>query len=202
MHPENAFVATVGAEQNAGQFSAPGAHQARKTEDLAGVDLDRQAAQYRGVGVGRAAGAGNAFRLEHQFAPVVGGGVPLEDFDIAPDHEADHAPQVDRLARARGREHVKATQHDHEREQGDREVDEEHPAPAERVGDRTAEQRADQAGQRMHAAEHAVVLAELRGREQVADGRLRGRDEHPGADEHAAARFSRPPSPSPLPRRE
>ena len=64
-----------------------------------------------------------------------------------------------------------------------RQIDVEHPAPAEVVGDPAAEQRADDHRQAEDAHQDAHELGALSGREDVADDRLR--DRHHGAGAQA-----------------
>jgi hypothetical protein len=61
---------------------------------------------------------------------------------------------------------------DHERDDPDRQVDVEHPAPGQAVGEEPAEQRPDDARDAEDRAEGALVLAPLAGRHDVGHDRL------------------------------
>lgn len=83
-----------------------------------------------------------------------------------------------------GRTH-RDVQHGRDHEQGDdpdRQVDVEHPAPGEVLGEETAEQRPEDAGGAEDGAEEALVLAALAGRHEVADDRHGQHHEAAAAD--------------------
>ena len=65
-----------------------------------------------------------------------------------------------------------------QRDQADRQVDVEHPAPAQVVGQVAAQQRPDDAGQAEDAAEDALDAAALGGREDLRDDGEDGRGQH------------------------
>ena len=92
------------------------------------------------------------------------------------------APQpVDLHALARA--HRRIGERDHrEREQAKRHVDEEHPAPGERVGDVAADERSGNRRQAPHAAEHRLRLGSLLERVELADDRHAERDDGAGAE--------------------
>ena len=71
---------------------------------------------------------------------------------------------------------------DDQRDDADRHVDVEDPAPGELLDEDAAEQRADDARHAEHRAEQALVAAALAGRDDVADDRL-GADHQPAAAE-------------------
>ena len=70
----------------------------------------------------------------------------------------------------------------HQGERADRQVDVEHPAPAQVVDEEPAKQRSDHARDAEHGAERALVLAALTGRDDVADDRLGQHDQAAAAD--------------------
>ena len=78
---------------------------------------------------------------------------------------------------------------DHREDDGaDRQVEEEHERPADRVGDDPADRRSDEHGQAEHGAEQALVAAALGRSEQVADDRQRDREQRARAEALDAAR--------------
>ena len=71
---------------------------------------------------------------------------------------------------------------DGEDDGADGQIHEEHPLPADGVGDDPADRRADERAQPEDRADEALVLAALRRVEQVADDRKGDREERPGAE--------------------
>ena len=69
----------------------------------------------------------------------------------------------------------------------DRDVDEEDPVPAERVGDEPAQARTDERRQAEDRPEEAEVLAALGGRVEVRDDRERDREDGAAAEALEAA---------------
>ena len=101
--------------------------------------------------------------------------------------EDGRAPIVDRLhglGMAHGRQ--EPPQHE-QREEAQGQVDEEDPVPADRVGEESAERRADDRGDGEHRAEQALVLAALARAEEVTDDRERDREDRAGAQALEAA---------------
>ena len=78
--------------------------------------------------------------------------------------------------------HVQGARGDEQGREADRDVQPEDPAPARAVGEEAAEQGAGDAGDAEHCAEHALVLAALPRRDDVADDRQRQRHEATAAE--------------------
>ena len=94
-------------------------------------------------------------------------------------HQRRRAEEVDApLADDRADVRERRTSSTRQRDQADRQVDVEDPAPAQVVGQVAAQQRPDDAGQAEDAAEDALDAAALGGREDLRDDRedRRGQD--------------------------
>ncbi len=70
--------------------------------------------------------------------------------------------------------------YDDERDDADRDVDVEHPAPGRLVDQEASDQRAEDAGGTEHRSEVALVPASFAGRDDVADDRESQRDQSTG----------------------
>ena len=97
------------------------------------------------------------------------------------EREQDRAGIVDLVLAARRVRRQHGGDHD-QREDADRQVDVEDPAPGQVVDEETADQRADDGGDAEHGAEEALVAPALARRDQVAD-HGDGDDDQPAAAE-------------------
>ena len=95
------------------------------------------------------------------------------------------AEPVDLVAVRRGVQ-MQSGDHDHDRDQPERDVHVEHPAPRDRLDQEAAEQRSGDRGDREHGADQAHVAAAIARRHDVGDDRLRA--DHQPARAHALQR--------------
>ena len=122
-------------------------------------------------------------RDDRRRTPGVGRAAPGREQDDGGDRRAEQrGPEiVDRVMGAVTRQ-VEHHRDDGEGDGTDRQVDVEHPPPAQVLGDETPGERADDTGEAKDRAEVAHVAAPLAGAHDVADDRL-GADHQPaGAD--------------------
>ena len=116
-------------------------------------------------------------------APVVGRAAEADRQDQRgePAGEERRAEPVDPVPDALDRR-VEDDADDHERDDPDRDIDVEDPAPRQVVDEESAEQRPDHRGDPEDRAEEPLVPAPLAGRDDVADHRDRRHDQPAGAE--------------------